>query len=69
MPGYLLRLRFAVVSDYGLLVVRHAIRSLGMQGHVLIDTMGSELMRFLSDDLSDQVKFGDGTVKTLATDT
>lgn len=58
--AYTLRLKFAVVSDFGILVVRHAIRSLGLSGRVILDCSGAELMTFLRDDLSTEMQFGDG---------
>ena len=58
--AYTLRLKFAVVSDFGILVVRHAIRSLGLSGRVLLDCHGAEQMKFLRDDLSAEMQFGVG---------
>lgn len=51
-------LKFGIVSDFGLLVARHAIRSLGLVNRVQIDTSSSELIRFLRSDLSEDLRNG-----------
>lgn len=50
--------RFGVVTDFGLMVARQAIRSLGLNGKVSIDASASEVIPFLKDDLHETLHFG-----------
>jgi len=50
--------RFGVVTDFGLMVTRQAIRSLNLSGRVSIDTSASELIRFLKRDIQEALRFG-----------
>lgn len=56
----LIRLKFGVVSDFGLLVARFAIKELGLFGRVTVDAASSELVRFLRDDIPGEVRRGHG---------
>lgn len=47
-PGTaIVKLRFAVVTDFGLMVARQAIRAIGLEGRISVDTTKSELLRFM----------------------
>jgi len=59
-PPALVVFRFGIVTDFGLMVVRQAIRSLGLGGKVRIDTSASETIAFLGDDLAQELKLGAG---------
>lgn len=50
--------RFGVVTDFGLSVVRQAIRSLGLGGRVSIDTASPDYIRFLNDGLPPSLRLG-----------
>lgn len=56
----LVRLRFGVVSDFGLLFVRFAIKELGLTGRVTIDAESAELVRFLRNDIPADIVRGHG---------
>lgn len=56
-PNCVIRLKFAIVSDFGLMVVRHAIRAFELQGRVILDSSGSELMTFLTDGIEPEQYF------------
>lgn len=51
-------LKFGIVSDFGLLVCRHAIRQLGLSAQVSIDTTSSELLRFVMNPLPPHLNLG-----------
>ncbi|VVT12400.1 phosphoribosyltransferase-like protein [Erythrobacter sp. EC-HK427] len=55
-----IRLKFLVATDFGLLVVRQAIRELGLSGIVSVEAGEARLERFLSLALPDEEQFGRG---------
>lgn len=55
-----IKLRFAVATDFGLHVVRHAIRSLELKPVVEIDVTTAQIQNYLAEDLPEQLKRGDG---------
>lgn len=57
-PPVPLVFRFGVVTDLGLMVTRHAIRSFGLSGKVSVDASSSEIIRFLGDDLPEPLHLG-----------
>jgi hypothetical protein len=52
----LVRLKFGVVTDFGLLFTRHAIRHFGLAGKVNLDASASELIRFLPNGIPSDIK-------------
>jgi hypothetical protein len=50
--------RFGVVTDFGLMVARHAIRSFGLAGRVYLDASSSAFIRFLGDELPERLQLG-----------
>src|SRR5262249_34329657 len=46
-PDARIVLKFGVITDFGLLVARHAIRSLHLSERIVIDTASSELIEIL----------------------
>jgi len=59
-PAARVTFRFGVVTDFGLLVIRHAIRSLGLTTSVTVDTAGLEASRFLAAPLPEHLQLGMG---------
>jgi len=59
-PSAPVTFRFGLVTDFGLLAVRHAIRSFGLVGWVSVDTSNAELISFLKADLPETLKLGLG---------
>lgn len=57
-PAATVVFRFGIVSDFGLRVVRQAIRSLGLSGKVRVDATTSETIGFLENDLAENLKIG-----------
>lgn len=57
-PAARVTFRFGVVTDFGLSVVRQAIRSLGLTASVSVDTAGLEAERFLSSQVPDHLQMG-----------
>lgn len=55
-----IRLKFVVVTDFGLLVARQAIRYFGLQNVVRVDATDSRLERFLAKDIPADLLFGLG---------
>ncbi len=53
-------LRFGIVTDFGLMVVRQAIRSLGLSGKVRVDAAASETIMFLGEGVAEPLKLGVG---------
>ncbi len=53
-------LKYGLVTDFGLLVARQAIRSLGLQGRVSIDTSRAELVGFLNAEMPEEMRLGLG---------
>lgn len=54
------RLKFAIVTDFGLMVARQAIRHFNMQGRVAIDASSARLEHFVKSDIPDALKRGEG---------
>lgn len=59
-PSAPVTFRFGVVTDFGLMVVRQAIRSLDLVGRVSIDASASELICFLKRDIPEALRLGLG---------
>jgi hypothetical protein len=59
-PAAPVKLRFGVVTDFGLMVLRQTIRSHGLNGRVSIDTSTPEYLRFLKADLPEPLRNGLG---------
>jgi hypothetical protein len=59
-PSVPVTFRFAIVTDFGLMVARHAIRSLNLSGRVTIDTSTSDLISFLRCDVPEALRYGLG---------
>lgn len=59
-PAARVTFRFGVVTDFGISVVRQAIRSLGLTASVGVDTAGLEAKRFLSTPLPAHLQTGVG---------
>ena len=57
-PPARITFRFGVVTDFGLMAARQAIRAFGLSGSVSIDASASEYFRFLNDDLPEALRFG-----------
>lgn len=55
-----IRLKFAVVTDFGLMVARHAIRYFELQNLVRIDANDAKLERFLKTDIPGEFLYGEG---------
>lgn len=53
------RLKFAAVSDFGLRVARHAIRSLKLTHQVQVDAHDAEIVKFLNVDLPKDLLTGE----------
>lgn len=53
-------LKFAVVTDFGLMVARHAIRHLGLQGSVRVDASDAKLEYFIKATLPVELELGHG---------
>lgn len=51
-------MKFGIVTDFGLLVCRHAIRSLGLVKTVAIDASSSELIQLLRSDVPERLRNG-----------
>ena len=51
-------MKYGIVTDFGLLVARHAIRSLNLTESVTIETSSSKLMRFLPENLPEELRVG-----------
>ena len=51
--------KFAIVSEFGLRVGRHAIRTLGLADRVSINTSSSELVRFMNDNVPADLQIGE----------
>ncbi|NTG08836.1 hypothetical protein G6L25_16875 [Agrobacterium rhizogenes] len=59
-PSASITLKYGVVSDFGLMVTRQAIRSLGLSGKVSVDPSASEVVHFLKSDIDESLRFGLG---------
>jgi len=57
-PSTRITFRFGVVTDFGLMVARQAIRALGLTGSVSIDATASEYVRFLKGDVPEGLLLG-----------
>ncbi|GGJ52795.1 hypothetical protein [Sphingopyxis bauzanensis] len=57
-PNARVILKFGIVSDFGLHVLRHAISKLGLADQVHIDASASEFMKFLRDGLPEELLLG-----------
>jgi hypothetical protein len=57
-PNAQVVMKFGLVSDFGLHVIRHAIRTLGLMDRVQIDPSASEFMQFLIDEVPDDLRLG-----------
>lgn len=57
-PSAPVTFRFGVVTDFGLMVARHAVRSLSLSGRVSIDTSASELIQFLGPEVPERFALG-----------
>lgn len=60
IPPSLIRFKYFIVTDFGLSVVRHAIREMNHSKGIVIDTADSEMVRFLDDDISFEANYGLG---------
>ncbi|MBW4706171.1 hypothetical protein KX928_00055 [Roseobacter sp. YSTF-M11] len=54
-----IRLKFVAASDFGLMVVRHAIRHFNLTHQVQVDAHDAEIVKFLSDGLPAELIAGD----------
>lgn len=59
-PKATVTLRYGIVTNFGLLVARQAIRALELDGRVLLDTSRSELLDFIAIGLPDDMRRGVG---------
>lgn len=59
-PPAAIILKFGVVSDFGLMVTRQAIRKLGLNGKVTVDASASEVVTFLAQDIRESLRLGLG---------
>ena len=59
-PASPVTLRYGIVTDFGLLVARQAIRSFGLEGRVSIDTSRAELLAFLATEVPEEMRLGLG---------
>lgn len=55
-----IRLRFAVVTDFGLMVARHAIRHYQLQTSVRVDANGARFEKFVRPGLPSELELGTG---------
>lgn len=60
LPTAPVTLRYGIVTDFGLLVARQAIRFLNLAGRVSIDTSRAELLDFLNGKVPEEMRLGLG---------
>ncbi|WP_394654043.1 hypothetical protein [uncultured Sphingomonas sp.] len=63
-PAARVTFRFGVVTDFGISVVRQAIRSLGLTASVTVDTTGLQAERFLSSPVPGHLETGVGMAQS-----
>ncbi|KZB70491.1 MULTISPECIES: hypothetical protein [Thalassospira] len=55
-----IQFKFAIITDFGLRIARHAIRHSGLHEKLYIDTNNSQLIYFLDQDLPTPLQYGEG---------
>jgi hypothetical protein len=55
-----LRLRFAITTDFGLMVARQAVRHFNLQGRVVIDPNNARFEQFVTPDIPSALERGEG---------